>query len=492
MSVRLVDPAKEVRVVKTAIHSDRLRGEVLSRCQESTFGWEPARELFDAMLRACQTGRPVSLRLVADSPSLSDKAREYLKSKSTEYEPYTNKAEVQAACSDLDSLRQQRTLFRTASNIVEAIKVGADHNDVFTEAESGLIEARQANSLDDMMVIGEGDTPDNRRSGSLAELSHVLNGKNSIGLQTGFTTFDRHSGGLQPTNMLVMSARRGDGKSSLLNQLCLNAHVLGGKSVCLVNLELSRQEVIERIASNITGIPHAKFAQKTLTRRERLRSIMAWQDLTQLGIETGTRFVVYTPSKPPNAVTLSSMMASMGFDFIALDYLTLLEPIDSRSEKHTQLGESAWALKTMAKSTGAVVAVLTHMTEDWEVKFSREVENHADRIWGWRLSRQDKEEGVARIRQLKVRNGREFDFTLSVDLGVHQWTCPGLPPVGDGFEPSKMVRGEIEAMQQINRKGRTKQDRETEAAEAPAPKSFAGSAKGKRMEAMIGMNLEDP
>ncbi|NDD64567.1 MAG: hypothetical protein EBZ36_11430, partial [Acidobacteria bacterium] len=112
----------------------------------------------------------------------------------------------------------------------------------------------------------------------------------------------------------------------------------------------------------------------------------------------------------------------------------------ANSDQVKQLSADAWALKVLARTASCVVITLTHMTDDWEVKFSRAVENHADTIWGWRMSRQEKRDGIAIVRQTKARGTREFDFALYHDLSRHRWWCKGEAPVSDDFEPSQRIR----------------------------------------------------
>ena len=422
MSKQLVNAPKEIRVVRTAVIKPGLRPVVLSGCRETSFGYEPAQEVFERLMVLSLSGKRISKRLLSEDPKLSREARELVASTASNHKVYGRKDDLEAVCEQLEEYRKRRAAYYASEAIVQGLESGADTDELLNEMEAGLIDARSAKTKDSMFIAGAGeDMGEDTSAGHVVK--RILNKKATRRVKTGFAEFDTRTGGFGITNCVAMMAPRGCGKSSMLLAMLIHMYLYERKSVLYIGLEMSEEETYERLISCITGIEHDKIRLDRLTRAERMLIAVAWASFTKHGKTNGIRFVVWSPDIL-GAEEVSAVVPTMGFDVVALDYLTLMSPPKAASyDKIDALDANARLMKAIAKNkkNPCVTIILVHMTKDWQVKYSRAVENHVDFIWAWMLKRRDKRHKVCRIRQTKARSAKEYDFTIGVNIDCHQW-----------------------------------------------------------------------
>ena len=75
----------------------------------------------------------------------------------------------------------------------------------------------------------------------------IREGLQLSGIPSGFADIDKTTGGFQPSNLIVLAARPGVGKTSLALNIAHNVGLTGQASVAIFSLEMSKQEISERM-----------------------------------------------------------------------------------------------------------------------------------------------------------------------------------------------------------------------------------------------------
>ena len=460
-AARLADVAREIRVIQTVLTSDRrskkIRSYALSNCEESLFGFDPAREVLEKIIGLYQIGQPVSKTILSEDRTLSTEAKRVVQSTNKKHKPYKKRDDLRAALQDLSRLRTRRAIFKATSTISDGLAEGAKEEDLLAAYEHGLVEARSRTASDAFLHSGFKD-----ESSSLPIAKKVIRGSRKASIKTCIPEFDHKTGGYFRGNLVIKMARRGAGKSSQDLSECVDQYLYCHYNVCFVNLEMSNEEFMARLLARLTGIDHRKIARGQLSRREKLLCSIEYRRFRKIGQRHNCRFSIYKPSGTVTSEQLAIVLAPMGYDVITIDHLRALSPNPgvSNDAKHSQYEDHAKTLKQgLAENRfkSCVVKLLTHMTEDWELKHSRSVEDWADFIWAWRMSRRDRKDGQVRVRQMKARNAEEYDFTLWHDLPTHTWNGTKDRSLwsnndDDGFESDKIARAEKRASEP-NRRG---------------------------------------
>ncbi len=168
-------------------------------------------------------------------------------------------------------------------------------------------------------------------------------------LQTGYGDLDSLLGGMQRSDMLILGARPGLGKSSLALNICVNAAKNG--QVCgIFSLEMSREQVAMRILVAESGVDSHRLRLGLLSDQE--ESVIA----NAVGVLSG--LPIYIDDTPFQTATEMRSKAQRlklehGLDFLVVDYLQLVQGQGSRrgygENRVQEISEISRSLKVMAR-----------------------------------------------------------------------------------------------------------------------------------------------
>ncbi|MGD8474424.1 MAG: replicative DNA helicase [Anaerolineae bacterium] len=189
-----------------------------------------------------------------------------------------------------------------------------------------------------------------------------------IGIPTGFQRIDKLLGGLQRSDLVILAARPSVGKTSLALSFAHNAAKKYGQRVAFFSLEMSNEQVIQRLISSETGIDAQRLRRGEIEQDEWGRFMKATNDLAE------TYFYI---DDTPGASALElrtkarRLHAEVGIDLMVVDYLQLMRG-DYRSENRVQeISSISRALKALARELNVPVLALSQL--------SRSVESRSDK-----------------------------------------------------------------------------------------------------------------
>ncbi len=159
--------------------------------------------------------------------------------------------------SDAYKARRLEQLKPKISEISERVAKGETPNEVLLEI-SRISRLWQSARAETMTTIGPR---------VIDELEGIWRGDRALGATTGYTYFDRITGGLQNNRLYVIGARPGIGKSSLAMNLFLRAAKRGTRSY-VVSLEMSASEIGRRLFACESRVSEQKFRNQTVTEQE--------------------------------------------------------------------------------------------------------------------------------------------------------------------------------------------------------------------------------
>jgi replicative DNA helicase len=189
-----------------------------------------------------------------------------------------------------------------------------------------------------------------------------------FGVPTGFIDLDRKLMGLQPSDLLVIAGRPGQGKSGFLLSVAKNAALLHKKHVAVFSLEMSNEQVALRLISQQTGIDSQHLRTGKLDESEMGLFVHAIEVLgdTQIYLDD-------TPAITPLALRTKCRRLHMeyGLDLIIVDYIQLMSG-DTRTENRVQeVSYISRNLKVLARELNVPVLAAAQL--------SRAVEQRTDK-----------------------------------------------------------------------------------------------------------------
>lgn len=189
-----------------------------------------------------------------------------------------------------------------------------------------------------------------------------------IGIPTGFTDLDKLLGGLQRSDMIILAARPGVGKTSLALNIALNAAKRFHQRVAFFSLEMSSEQVVQRLISAEAGIDSQRLRRGEIAPDEWGRFVKAASDLAEIHF-----YIDDTPGISALELRTKArrLHAEVGIDLLVVDYLQLMRG-DGRAENRVQeISAISRALKALGRELNVPVLAVSQL--------SRGVESRADK-----------------------------------------------------------------------------------------------------------------
>jgi replicative DNA helicase len=185
-----------------------------------------------------------------------------------------------------------------------------------------------------------------------------------IGIPTGFSDMDKLLAGLQRSDLIILAARPSVGKTSLALSIAHNAAKKHGQRVAFFSLEMSDEQVVQRLISAETGIDAQRLRRGDLE-GEWDRFVKASSDLSETLF-----FIDDTPSISALELRTKArrLHAEVGVDLIVVDYLQLMRG-EARAENRVQeISAISRALKALARELNVPVLALSQLSRSVEAR----------------------------------------------------------------------------------------------------------------------------
>lgn len=317
-----------------------------------------------------------------------------------------------------------RSLIEAADYVSElAFEEGDEHmEDILDKAEKRIFS-----------VVS---SPKNQKFTSLKEalpeawerLEKLHEHKDSLrGLPTGFKDLDNILSGLQKSDLIIIAARPSVGKTTLALDIARKTAINHGKSVGIFSLEMSSQQLVDRMLSAESRVNAWNL---------RTGRLSADKEFSQLrdSLDKLSKAKIYIDDMPGNSIVRMKaisrrLKAEKGLDLIVVDYLQLMTTSKNYDSMVNQVTEISRSLKSLAKELDVPVLALSQLSRAVEsrggkprlsdLRDSGSIEQDADVVMFIHRDDKGKDESektnIAEILIEKHRNGPTGKVDLYFD-----------------------------------------------------------------------------
>jgi replicative DNA helicase len=229
------------------------------------------------------------------------------------------------------------------------------------KAEQTLFEVSQRRSTNDFIHIGQVIDQYYEQINYLQEHRGEV-----VGVPTGFRDLDQITGGLQRSDLIILAARPGVGKTSLAMSLAYNVATMNQGTVAIFSLEMGREQLVQRLLAMDTKIDSHRLRLGNIPDHE-LRVVMeAMGRLAAIPIYIEDSAGITIMDVRSKARRLQSQA---GIDLIVIDYLQLMQ--GRRSDNRVQeVSEISRGLKALARELNVPVLALSQLSRAVEGRTS--------------------------------------------------------------------------------------------------------------------------
>ena len=258
----------------------------------------------------------------------------------------------------------QRKLISISSEIIESsYDETTDVFDLLDSAEAKLFEVTQGNlkksSEDAGSLVKQ----------ALKKIQEIGNKEGMSGLASGFTKLDALTSGWQPSDLIIIAARPGMGKTAFVISMAKNMAIDFNHAVAVFSLEMSSVQLITRMISSETGLPSEKLRKGNLALHD-------WE-LLNYKVKSLSDAPIYIDDTPSLSIfdlraKARRLVSQHGVKIIIIDYLQLMTAGGNNNKgpgnREQEISTISRNLKALAKELEVPVIALSQLSRAVETR----------------------------------------------------------------------------------------------------------------------------
>jgi len=341
--------------------------EAASRLSKTDF-YDPRHSLiFGLICELEQKGRPIDVTVVG----AEIKGKREAETIGVDYlvevmNGVSTPAHIKTYCEYVKNASIRRELINSC------IRIQSECYDQDTEPRETLEKAeKMIHAISDVDGVSGLEPIDAAMSDAIQSIQELHDKKRTVtGLSTGFKKLDRITSGFHRGNLIVLAARPGVGKTSLALDVILHS-VMRGKPVAFFSLEMSREEIMLRALSSVSGIPLYQIRNGQVQPEDLKTLAIKGEELTgKQAMYADCSTLNITPSRLRSSCRkLSGKLAREGkpLSLIVVDYLQLMSSQGKRYEsRQAEVADISRSLKALAMDLKVPVMALSQLNRNTE------------------------------------------------------------------------------------------------------------------------------
>jgi replicative DNA helicase len=190
---------------------------------------------------------------------------------------------------------------------------------------------------------------------------------NARGVPTGFAALDQKLSGLQPSDLVILAARPSMGKTSLAMNMAMSAAVKHKKVVGIFSLEMSKEQLVDRLFASMLGVDSWKLQRGKLDDSDfqNMGAVMDEMGKANLFIDDSS-----ASSMPEFRTKARRLQMEHGLDLLIVDYLQLMSTGNSSyvGNRVQEISEISRSLKQIARELRVPIIALSQLSRAVEAR----------------------------------------------------------------------------------------------------------------------------
>ncbi|MGN0580882.1 MAG: replicative DNA helicase [Ruminococcus sp.] len=329
---------------------------VIEKIKPDYFYSEQHKAIYGIIIRMFTSGQPVDIITVLDEAEKlhifesASEGRRYLAEIGNTLPSTSN---IESYCKIVADKYFIRSLGYVARGILDDIQTGEQDAQLLLDAaEQKIYDIRQGRDVKGLVPLADAVTEAYDR---IAKLSGPDKDK-YVGARTGFTMLDGIISGLNNSDLVIIAARPGMGKTSFVMNIAVNVARRSEKEVVAFNLEMSKEQLATRILST-----------EALVDSNSLRNgRISGDDWVRLATSAGYLSTLPLYIDDTAGMTVQQMKAKLrrtkNLGLVIIDYLQLMESTSHSDNRVVVVSEITRQLKVMAKELNVPVILLSQLS----------------------------------------------------------------------------------------------------------------------------------
>ncbi len=347
----------EQSVLGACLIDDEAANSILNTLVKEDFYLEAHQEIYNAMYVVFSKNQPIDYVTLTDELDNNNLLQsvgglEYI-TNLTNILPSAANFKVYVDIVKRDSVL--RKIISSSQKIIEKAYDSTDKDETLDYAEQMIFEIGKEEESSSLVHIG------GALSDVIKKFDNLSKNKDGIkGIATGFKDFDAVTNGLQNSDLILLAARPGVGKTSFAMNIITNAAIKEKKKCAIFSLEMPRTQIAQRAICSVASVSMAKALKGEL-------SVEEWKSLWTANKQLAETGIYIDDSSMNTPMSILSKCRRLkrehGLDLLMIDYLQLMSSGKSKVEsRQNEVSEMTRYLKIAARELNVPVIVLSQLS----------------------------------------------------------------------------------------------------------------------------------
>ena len=337
--------------------------DILAQMKDSDFYSEAHSEIYKAMSKVYAKSIPVDFVTLTDELEEEGKLEkvggiDYIMALTN---TVPSAANFKHYCDIVKSDSIRRKLIRSGQEIIEDAFDNQDKDKSLQFAEQVIFEIAEKEGRSSLEHVGRGDGAVKKVIDKFSEIAKdptILKG-----IPTGFIDFDKITNGLQNSDLILLAARPGVGKTSFAMNIITQAATEQNKKCAVFSLEMSKEQLMQRAICSLAKVNMEKALKGEMDAEEWKRIWTASKKLEQSGLYIDDSSMT-TPADLLSKCRRLKMQD--GLDLIMVDYIQLMTSARKADNRQLEISDISRTLKIAAKELNVPIIVLSQLSRGVE------------------------------------------------------------------------------------------------------------------------------
>ena len=195
---------------------------------------------------------------------------------------------------------------------------------------------------------------------SFKVLEKLFDKKDEVtGVASGFTDLDRLTCSFQPSDLMIIAGRPSMGKTAFVFNIAEYVGIDGMKAVAIFSLEMSREQLVMRMLSSVSGVDGNRLRRGFISRED-------WPLLSRAAGKLSEARIFIDDSADCTVLEIRAkarrLKSENGLDLVIVDYLQLIRGRDRTENRQQEISEISRSLKSLAKELKVPVIALSQLS----------------------------------------------------------------------------------------------------------------------------------
>ena len=254
-----------------------------------------------------------------------------------------------------------RRLISAAAEITEnSYQEKTDSEQILDEAEKKIFEIAQTRQSKDYEMLKDVLWYNIQQIDAASQNPDEL-----TGITTGFADLDRMTNGLQKSDLIIIAARPAMGKTAFVLNVAQQAAIKSNAKVLIFSLEMSKEQLGQRLLSMESPVEMQKIKTGTLDRKD-------WENIN-VALDRLSGAEIYIDETPGISIMeirnkCRRLKADKGLDMVVVDYLQLMAGDGKSESRQQEVSVMSRFLKLLAREMECPVLVLSQLSRAPETR----------------------------------------------------------------------------------------------------------------------------